>query len=1322
MRIINIFPLVSFILFALIPFTSYAQKQAIPVEFSELTPLSSKDSMELANLPKLTIPSWLKGDEKLELPSIVDNSINPYWRPVFAQIALECGQASGIGLGFTYEINRLRNLPSADPENQFATHFTWNFANGGQGWYGVSYFHSFEIVRTLGTPTVPTYGGMTSPSPHNSWMSGYDKYFQSMRNRIYEVYQIDVSTAEGIETAKYWLHNHLENAEFGGVANFYTSAPYGMPTLPSGTPEEGKYVVVSWGGANHGLTISGYHDSICWDYNNDGQYTNDIDLNNDGEITPRDWEIGGFRFANTYSGGPSFGNNGFSYMTYKSAADPYGDGGIWNNAIHVLYAKENCSPQLTAKITLKHNCREQIRVRMGVTSDISSSTPEYIIGFPVFDFQGGCQFMQGGNTFEDNKTIEFGLDLTPLLNILGSNTPARYFLLVDEDDPSSSGQGKIIDFSIIDYTDGINEIQSAFSNVDLINNSLTELWIDHTVEFDQVEITTDTLPAATVYEPYSTNLEAIDGAEPYLWDFDLNYTETNYSEEFPLVTAEQLYPGNNYTTKTLDFSFPFAGQEFNSVKVYVDGYLMFGDELSWPYQVYDFLLFTKNKYIAPFMANLVLNSVDNDGVWFEGDENSATFRWQASVSGNLNTTEVNFAVQLFNNGDIKLYYGEENDFPAIDWISGVSAGNNKYYQFTEVSNDPSIPQNFVCDLKSSFIPEGFEIHQSGIFSGMATQPLNNFEVKFMVLDENNIKDSKVVYFSTDGTNYLVIDDYWVMANGDEVIEFGETVNLSVDVKNIGAETITGVSMQLIIDDGFITLTDSTETLGNFEPDETKTFYNAFMFDVSNQVPNDHEIVFNTLILDDDGDDWASHIYLTAYAPDVYATGVSIDDGGNGSLDPGETTDIIVALYNSGGATANNLVTALSSADPYITINNNIAYLDNIDENSTAHVVYNISAEEDIPSGYIIELEVAIQADNEYVTNTSVYIVVGLITEGFESGDFSAFPWQFSGDADWIIDNSVYYEGSFSARSGDIDDDQSSSMSLEICVLNDSEISFVKKVSSEGSYDYLKFYIDGSENGAWDGDQDWSIVTYPIIEGVHTLSWSFEKDYSVSTGSDCGWIDFITFPPFGDPNPQLSYDPESFLFTVGNEFISDTITITNEGTGPLIYSVIVVDTLGNNPNWLILDMESGGLNAGDSDEVHVDFDATDLAEGNYVAYITITDHMENDYVIPVFMFVDIASGIHNQELISKFENIPNPFSNKTTISFALEETIPVTIEIYNLQGEKIRTLVSNVEYQKGEQFVIWNTQNEQGSIAESGVYFYRIKMNEKVVTGKMILKN
>ncbi len=1328
MRTINIFLLAS-LLFIISSFShSYSQKEIILQKYTELTPLSPKDSMNLANLPKLTMPSWLKGAQDPVLPTIVDNSTNIYWRPMYAQVGMECGQASGIGLAFTYAINRERNLSGEIDENQYTPHFPWNFANGGSGWYGVSYFHSFEIARTLGIPNIVTYGGLFSPSPHNMWMSGYEKYYQAMQNRITEIYQIDVSDELGIETLKHWLHNNLEGAEDGGVANFYSNTPSASYTLPAGTPEAGMYVVPSQGGTSHSMTICGYHDSIRWDYNNDGQYTNDIDITGDGIVNTKDWEIGGLKFANTYSGGPSWANNGFCYMTYNSLSDPsYGGSGVWNSAVHVMYAKENCSPQLTAKITLKHNRRNQIRVRMGVSADQTSETPEFIIGFPVFDFQGGGQYMQGGETIEDNKTIEFGLDLTPLLNFVGSNIPARYFLLVDEDDASGWGQGEIIQFSIIDYTDGENEIDCLLSNVTLHNNSLTKIWVDHTVDYNTVEITQDTLPPATVYEPYSTNLDATGGSEPYYWDFDLSYTETNYTGSFPMVTAQQLNPGSNYTSKTLDFAFPFAGEVYNSVKVFTDGYFLFGSSLSWPYQVYDFLLFTKNKYIAPFMADLVINSADNDGVWYEGDENSATFRWKVSLAESPSSSELNFAIRLFSNGDITFYYGDVNEYPPTDWISGISAGDNKYYQFTRVSNDISIPENYVCAMKSSHYPEGFEVTHSGVYSGLAEETLDNFEIKFMVADENNIRDSKVLYFSTDGSNYLVIDSCWVLANGNDIIEFGETVEISFDVKNLGEETITGANIVISLNDEFITLTDSTEVLGDFEPEEKKTFTSAFTFDVSNQVPDNHEIIFNTLIIDDLGDDWASHIYLIAHAPDVYANGVEIDDGDNGSLDPGETTDIIVTLFNDGGATANNLIVVLNTDDPLVSINNNTATLEYIEGNSFGEVIFNITASSETPSGYVIEFGLAIQADNEYNTTSTSYVPVGLITEGFESGNFTAFPWSFSGDADWEIDNTIYYQGLYSARSGDINDDQSSSISLEISVLGNGEVRFYKKVSCEDhtggtNYDYLAFYIDGIKKDAWDGEMDWMEVSYPITQGIHTLSWSYEKDGSVSTGSDCAWVDFITLPPYGDPNPQVAYDPESFIFTIGNEILTDTMVIVNEGNGPLIYTINVVDTVGNNVDWLSLDFENGGINAGNSNEIPVNFDATDLEEGNYIAHIIITDHMDSSYVIPVYMFVDIASGISSQEFVGEFKNIPNPFSNKTTIHFTLNKPASVSLEIYNLQGEKIQTLISNSEYSRGEHFAVWNTLNDNGSRIESGVYFYKLNINNEVVTGKMILKN
>ncbi len=1303
-------------------FSLSAQKDLPPPGYGDLPKLTVQDSLGLVNLPELTLPDALKGPNAKDLPEVVDNSQEIYWRPVFAQVQYECGQACGVGLGYTYAVNRLRDLPSNVPENQYPSHFVWNFGNGGNGWYGVSYFHSFEIVKREGTPNVVDFGGMTGTGPE-MWMTGYDKYYNAMHNRLADVYKIDLTTEEGINTLRNWIHNHLDGSEVGGVANFYTNAPYGMSTLPAGTPEAGKYVMTGWSYANHGLTISGYHDSIRWDYNNDGQYTNDIDLNGDGVITPRDWEIGGFRFANTYSGGPSWANNGFCYMTYKSCADPYGSGGIWDNAAHVIYAKANTEPLLTAKIGIKYNCRDRLRIQMGMSTDLTSETPDYVLGFPVFNFQGGCQYMQGGTSVEDNKTIEIGLDITPFLNLIEPGTPARYFLILTEDDNEGWAWGQMLNYSVIDYTDGVEEIACSQTNVNIIDNGVTRFWVDHEVSFDPVSISTEELLPATVYEPHSDQLEAAGGAEPYTWSYDMNFTETSATVAFPAVDDEQLIPGNSsngYATKALEFTFPFYGHEFDQVRINVDGYISFENMFEWPYMVYDFFNFTKNKLISPFQADLRLYSNSGDGLWYEGDANSATFRWKASVNGYENTSDLNFAVQLFSNGDIRFYYGAVNDYPEMEWVSGVSAGDNAFYQFTQVTGDATITPNLQLSLEASHCPEGFTVSRDGAFEGTATQVFENFDVKFLVIDENNLTASKVLPFSTDGSNYLIIKNVSVSAGDDDIIEFGETVSLTVEIESLGVEMIYGAEMEIGNAGIFTTLLDSTQSLGDFGPGEVKTFEDAFSFDVAAAVPDDHELDFPTLIEDSGGDDWASHIYLTAYAPEIAVTGVLIDDGGTGGLDPGETADMIVIVTNTGGAKAFNIEALLSSADPYVIINADSDALDLLSQGASGNLVFNVTASDNTPPGYILEFDLDLAAGGGYASTGKAYVACGLLMEGFESGGFDAFPWTLGGDAEWLIDDIIVYEGQHSARSGEINDLQTSSLQMEVFVLSTGEISFYRKVSTEANYDYLRFYIDGIMKDGWDGEQDWDQVSFPVSSGLHTFTWSYEKDFSVSNGSDCGWIDNIVLPPFGDQDPQILYTPTNFLVVLEeNTIVHDTLTIFNVGTGPVMYSVIQQDTAGNPVEWLSIENFTGGLNPGAGHDVVINFDGTELDNGLYEADLIIIDHIENEYTVPVFFLVDVATGMDEQQAVAEVKVLPNPFGGSVIIQFLLDKEEEVTAEIFNGQGKCVRTLSRMAHFTAGVHELRWDATGNDGAQVNDGIYFYRLTTRKGTVTGKMV---
>ncbi|MEI6143914.1 MAG: hypothetical protein WCP85_31855, partial [Mariniphaga sp.] len=224
-----------------------------------------------------------------------------------------------------------------------------------------------------------------------------------------------MDTPEGLQTLKYWLTDHLESANVGGIANFYGQYYNPTNTLPAGTPEAGKYVQTSWGASpSHTWTLCGFNVSIRFDYNNDGLFTNNVDINGDGEVNMRDWEIGGVKIASGYAG-TGWSNQGFCYVMYKCFADAIGYGGIWNHTVYVIDAKQTCSPKLTAKIVLKHTSRNKIKVTMGVSTDLSATVPSFVQEYPVFKFQGGDYYMQGGTT-EADKTIDFGLDLTALIN------------------------------------------------------------------------------------------------------------------------------------------------------------------------------------------------------------------------------------------------------------------------------------------------------------------------------------------------------------------------------------------------------------------------------------------------------------------------------------------------------------------------------------------------------------------------------------------------------------------------------------------------------------------------------------------------------------------------------------------------------------------------------------------------------------------------------------------------------------------------------------------------------------------------------------------
>ena len=102
-------------------------------------------------------------------------------------------------------------------------------------------------------------------------------------------------------------------------------------------------------------------------------------------------------------------------------------------------------------------------------------------------------------------------------------------------------------------------------------------------------------------------------------------------------------------------------------------------------------------------------------------------------------------------------------------------------------------------------------------------------------------------------------------------------------------------------------------------------------------------------------------------------------------------------------------------------------------------------------------------------------------------------------------------------------------------------------------------------------------------------------------------------------------------------------------------------------------------------------------------------------IGVFLATYLTT-IFDDELIeinsaSLSKNYPNPFNATTTISFSLSEDSKIDLSIYNIKGQKVKTL-TDTHYEKGNHSVIWDGEDDSGNNVVSGIYFYKLKVNGK----------
>ena len=88
-------------------------------------------------------------------------------------------------------------------------------------------------------------------------------------------------------------------------------------------------------------------------------------------------------------------------------------------------------------------------------------------------------------------------------------------------------------------------------------------------------------------------------------------------------------------------------------------------------------------------------------------------------------------------------------------------------------------------------------------------------------------------------------------------------------------------------------------------------------------------------------------------------------------------------------------------------------------------------------------------------------------------------------------------------------------------------------------------------------------------------------------------------------------------------------------------------------------------------------------------------------------------------LRNFGNSPNPFNPNTVIKFEILEDSRIKLEVFNITGQKIKQLVDD-DLRPGIYSVTWNGQDNNGQEVGSGIYFYRLSVDGRSVSRKMLL--
>jgi len=451
--------------------------------------------------------------------------------------------------------------------------------------------------------------------------------------------------------------------------------------------------------------------------------------------------------------------------------------------------------------------------------------------------------------------------------------------------------------------------------------------------------------------------------------------------------------------------------------------------------------------------------------------------------------------------------------------------------------------SIACEVEGATIAASYEGNILGVGTvenGLLNLELNNIAgpITFMLTGTayNHIPYQAEVSVTVDAGVYMISSINYVNdANGNDngLADYSEEVSVDLDFSNVGLADADGLSAEVTTTStDVVMLNGSIPSIPSLIQGTNTIVTDAFSFEV-NEYIEDGEAVQFEIEITDGVDVWYSYASITLHAPklDIDESYVMSDDASiqsNGRFDAGETVTISIEVENAGSADLYTVNHLLTEDSPYITIDEASIVSNTLANGDLISLEFDVSADASVPLNHKVTFDFS--SESGYYSDAIAFdLSVNLNLEDFEDEDYIA-EYISDGLYPWYTDYTNSVSGTSSLRSGNIDDEQMSEMTISIDVVEAGDLIFNSRVSTEEDYDFLTFYINDFEVGSWSGEIPWSSYSFPLNVGQYELRWSYVKDFTVSSGDDAVWVDDVIFPLLAEP-VNVSEIPTSSLFRV-----------------------------------------------------------------------------------------------------------------------------------------------------------------------------------------------